>query len=315
MNLQLKQKFYLLRLFQRVIIEMAEVYNKNLNNKYKLERKIAEGGMSSIYLCTNIELGNKWIAKKIELKYANYIYEEEILKKLNHMSLPKIIDICKDDSGVYIIQSYIEGISLQKKLDNLGRFQVDKVIDYTLQLCEVLIYLHNMKPRAIIHKDIKPSNIIITEYDKLVLIDFGISEELGGVKGSLKGGTNTYASPEQLGSKRESDTRSDIYSLGILMHRMLRGQLPGNIETTNIQKKSLIYKKLIEISLKASAFLPEERYQGVEEIKKDLLITRNKVILIKESYKIKRKFVLGLIIILSIINYLCLFVGLLLFKG
>ena len=164
---------------------MDTIKNKYLNNKYKLERKIAKGGMSSIYLCTNIELGNKWIAKQTDKRYSGFIYEEEILKKLNHISLPKIIDICKDNSDIYIIESYIEGISMQKKLENLGKLKVDKVIDYSLQLCEVLIYLHNMKPMPIIHKDIKPSNIIITEYDKLVLIDFGISEELGGIKGSL----------------------------------------------------------------------------------------------------------------------------------
>jgi serine/threonine protein kinase len=294
---------------------MSEMINKYLNNKYKLERKIAEGGMSSIYLCTNIELGNKWIAKKIDKKYTNYIFEEEILKKLNHMSLPKIIDICKDDSGIYIIESYIEGISLQKKLDNLERFHVDKVIDYSLQLCEVLIYLHNLKPNAIIHKDIKPSNIIITEYGKLVLIDFGISEELGGLKGSLKAGTNAYASPEQLVNSSKTDTRGDIYSIGILIYRMLTGQLPGNIEPSNIRRKSVIYRRLLEISESSSAFLPEERYQRVEEIKKDLLITRNKVILIKESYKVKKKFILCLIVILSIIDYICFFIALIFFKG
>jgi serine/threonine-protein kinase len=294
---------------------MSEMNSKHLNNKYKLERKIAEGGMSSIFLCTNIELGNKWIAKKIDKKYISYIYEEEILKKLNHMSLPKIIDICKDDSGIYIIENYIEGISLQKKLDNLERFNVDKVIDYSLQLCEVLIYLHNLKPKAIIHRDIKPSNIIITEYGKLVLIDFGISEELGGLKGSLKAGTNAYASPEQLVSSGKTDTRGDIYSLGILIYRMLTGQLPGNIESSSIPRKSVIYRRLLEISESSSAFLPEERYQRVEEIKKDLLITRNKVILIKEGYKIKKKFILCLIVILSIIDYICLFIALIFFKG
>lgn len=294
---------------------MNKSSDKYLNNKYRLERKIAEGGMSCIYLCTNIELGNKWIAKHVGVKYSSYIYEEEILKKLNHISLPKIIDICKDDSGVYIIESYIEGISLQKKLDNFKRFSVDKVIEYSLQLCDVLIYLHNMRPKAIIHKDIKPSNIIITEYDKLVLIDFGISEELGGINSRIKAGTNAYASPEQLISSIGNDTRGDIYSFSILMHRMLMGQLSGNVEAKNIPQNSAVYRRLLEISEKGSAFLPEERYQKMEDIKKDLLIIRNKVILIKESNKIKKKVILGLIIILSIIDYICFFIGLIFFKG
>ncbi|MDF2891728.1 MAG: pknB [Clostridia bacterium] len=289
--------------------------NKQLNNKYRLERKIAQGGMSSIYLCTNIELGNKWIAKHIDRRYSGFIYEEEILKKLNHVNLPQIIDICRDDSGVYIIESYIEGISLQKKLENLGKLDVDKVIDYSLQLCEVLIYLHNMKPKAIIHKDIKPSNIIVTEYDKLILIDFGISEELGSIKGSLTAGTNAYASPEQMRNRASIDTRGDIYSMGVLIYQMLIGQLPGRGMVTNTQKKSIVYKKLLEMSERCSRFLPEERYQRVEEIKKDLLIIRNKVILIKESSKIAKKLILFLIFIISMINYICFIIGLILFKG
>jgi serine/threonine protein kinase len=289
--------------------------NKQLNNKYRLERKIAQGGMSSIYLCTNIELGNKWIAKHIDRRYSGFIYEEEILKKLNHVNLPQIIDICRDDSGVYIIESYIEGISLQKKLENLGKLDVDKVIDYSLQLCEVLMYLHNMKPKAIIHKDIKPSNIIITEYDKLILIDFGISEELGSIKGALTAGTNAYASPEQMRNRTSIDTRGDIFSLGVLIYQMLIGQLPGRGEVTNTQKKSTVYKKLLGMSERCSRFLPEERYQRVEEIKKDLLIIRNKVILIKESSKIAKKFILFLIFIISMINYICFIIGLILFKG
>jgi serine/threonine protein kinase len=294
---------------------MDMMNSKQINNKYKFERKIAQGGMSSIYLCTNIELGNKWIAKHIEQRYSGLIYEEEILKKLNHMNLPRIIDICRDDSGVYIIESYIEGISLQKKLENLGKLNVDRVIDYSLQLCEVLMYLHNMKPKAIIHKDIKPSNIIVTEYDKLVLIDFGISEELGSIKGALKAGTNAYASPEQMINRSGVDTRADIYSLGVLLHQMLIGQLPGRGTLTKTCKKNAVCKKLLEISERCSRFIPEERYQRVEEIKKDLLIVRNKVILLKESTKIKKKFILVLIFIISIINYICLIIGLILFKG
>lgn len=286
-----------------------------LKNKYRLERKIAQGGMSDVYLCTNIELGTKWIAKHIDKKYTNFVYEEEILKKLNHVCLPKIIDICKENSGIYIIESYIEGVSLQKKLENMGEIKVDKVIEYMLQLCDVLIYIHSIKPKAIIHKDLKPSNIIVTEYDKLVLIDFGISEELGGVRSGIKAGTNSYAAPEQLINSKKSDARGDIFSLGIVLHQMLTGQLPGRSDSTERKKVSSAYKRLLEISEKCSRFLPEERYQKVEDIKKDLLVIRNKVILIKENNKLKKKVILSLIVSLSIINYICLVVGLIFFKG
>lgn len=283
---------------------------KLLKNKYKLERKIAQGGMSSIYLCTNIELGNKWIAKHVNKKYAGLIYEEEILKRLNHMSLPQIIDICREESGIYIIESYIEGVSLQKKLERTGAFKTEKIITYVLQLCEVLIYLHNMKPKAIIHRDLKPSNIIITEYDKLVLIDFGISVELGDMRSSIKAGTNAYAAPEQLMSTGSIDTKADIYSLGILLYQMTTGQLPGR--SISCEERSVIYEKLLEISNKCTRFHSVERYQRVEEIKKDLLYLVNKDILIKENKRIKRGIVLTLIVLLSIINYICLIVSLML---
>jgi serine/threonine protein kinase len=289
--------------------------NMLLKNKYKLERKIAQGGMSSIYLCTNIELGNKWIVKHVDKKYSDFVYEEDILKKLNHICLPKIIDICKDESGIYIIESYIEGISLQKKLDLFGELKLDKVIDYMLQLCEVLIYLHNIKPKGIIHKDLKPSNIIITEYDKLVLIDFGIAEEQDSIRSSIRAGTNSYASPEQLVSSKSSDGRGDIFSLGIVLHQMLTGELPGRCEKAEGDRGSYVYRKLLEISEKCSRFLPEDRYQKVEEIKKDLLVIRNKYILIKENNKLKKKVILSLIVSISIINYICLVIGLIFFKG
>lgn len=291
---------------------MNRVNQLCLRDKYRLERKIAQGGMSSVYLCTNIELGNKWVAKHIDKKYSNFLYEEEILKKLNHISLPKIIDICNEDSGIYIIESYIEGTSLQKKLEILGQLTVDKVIEYALQLCEVLIYLHNIKPKPIIHKDLKPSNIIITSYERLVLIDFGISEELGGRRGGVKAGTNAYASPEQLAHPGASDTRGDIYSFGIVLHQMLTGQLPGgDNENLKANKASSIYNNLLDISRKCSRFYPDERYQSVEEIKKDLLRIRTKEILFKERTKNKRKVILKFIVVLSLVNYLCFIIGLL----
>lgn len=287
---------------------------KCLKDKYRLGSKIAKGGMSEIYLCTNIELGNQWVAKYIKKSFAGLIYEEEILKKLNHISLPKIIDICREESGIYIIESYIEGVSLQKKLECLGKLNVSKVIDYSLQLCEVLSYLHNLAPKAVIHKDLKPSNIIVTEYDRLVLIDFGISQELGEKDSGYRGGTNAYAPPEQLTGSGKGDIRWDIYSLGIVIHQMLTGELPGEC-TGTIKKTSFVYEKLLEISSKCSRFSAEDRYQKVEDVKNDLLYLRNKDILNKENSKLKRKIVLIMIGILSIINYICLFLGLILLKG
>lgn len=286
---------------------------KLLKNKYKIERKIAKGGMSTVYLCTNIELGNKWIAKHIEQKYAHNIYEEEILKKLYHISLPKIVDICREENGVFIIESYVEGISLMKLMKNIGGLEIDKSVEYLLQLCEVLIYLHNMKPRPIIHKDLKPANIIITEGDKLVLIDFGIAEEQGRENGGLKAATDAYAPPEQLTMNCICDTRGDIYSFGVILTQLITAGLMNETYGRKTYKVSNVQRKLLEIGEKCIAFFPEDRYQSVEEIRYALVEVRDKIIAAKERKKLKLKLMLLSIVVLSLFSYLISFIGMLIF--
>lgn len=286
---------------------------KLLKSKYRIERKIAKGGMSTVYLCTNIELGSKWIAKQIEKKYSNYIYEEEILKRLYHINLPKIVDICRDETGIIIIESYIEGISLLKLMTNIGVLEVDRIIDYSLQLCDVLMYLHNMKPKPIIHKDLKPSNIIVTEGDKLVLVDFGIAEEQGGDLMGLRAGTNTYAPPEQLANSGICDTRGDIYSFGIILIQLVTGELKGRTYGAKELNISNIHKKLLDIGDKCTVFLPEDRYQKAEEIREDLIETRDRLIAAKESKKIKQKLAMILVVILSLFSYIISIIGMIVF--
>lgn len=286
---------------------------KLLKSKYRIERKIANGGMSTVYLCTNLELGNKWIAKKIEKKYSNYIYEEEILKRLYHINLPKIVDICREETGIFIIESYIEGISLQKLMTNIGGLETDRVIDYSLQLCEVLTYLHNLKPKPIIHKDLKPSNIIVTEGEKLVLVDFGIAEEQGGDLLGLRAGTNAYAPPEQLDNSGICDTRGDIYSFGIILIQLVTGELKGRTYGAKELNISNTHKKLMDIGEKCTVFLPEDRYQRVEEIRSDLIEVRNSLIAAKESKKLKQKLVMILVVSLSFLCYVISIIGAIVF--
>ncbi len=286
---------------------------KLLKSKYRIERKVAKGGMSTVYLCTNIELGSKWIAKQIEKKYSNYIYEEEILKRLYHINLPKIVDVCRDETGIFIIESYIEGISLLKLMTNIGVLEVDRIIDYSLQLCDVLMYLHNMKPKPIIHKDLKPSNIIVSEGDKLVLVDFGIAEEQGGDLRGLRAGTNTYAPPEQLANSGICDTRGDIYSFGIILIQLVTGELKGLTYVAKELNISNIHKKLLDIGDKCTVFLPEDRYQKAEEIREDLIEARDRLIAAKESKKIKQKLAMILVVILSLFSYITSIIGMIVF--
>src|SRR5699024_8630872 len=125
-------------------------------------------------------LGTKWAIKAVDKRLStefDLLAEPNILKKLNHPSLPRIIDIEEDENNLYIIEDYIDGKSLDRQLKEKKNFDENIVINWAKQLCDVLIYLHNQKPNPIIYRDMKPANIIVDKDDNVKLIDFGIARE------------------------------------------------------------------------------------------------------------------------------------------
>ena len=285
-----------------------------LNGKYRIEKQLGKGGMGSVYLCTNIELGNSWAIKHVYKQKGQengLLAEEEILKRLNHINLPQIVDVFYDETGTFIVESYIEGEPLIKKLDNQGYFDEETVIEWAKQLCEVLAYLHNLTPHPIIYRDMKPSNIIITNDNRAVIIDFGISREYKGsnTKDTFIAGTGTYAAPEQLTAQGYTDQRTDIYSLGVTLYHLLTGSIP-EYNTLSLRgynsnisvEMDYIVQKCIEKKL-------EDRYQSAEELKSDLDNIRDLQIQ-NERQIIKNKLIISGIIILSLISYTACFWGL-----
>lgn len=147
-------------------------------SKYKYIRDLGHGGCGNVFLAQNRVLGNLWAVKEIEkgskTSISGYI-EPEILKRLNHPALPRICDLFEDENKIYIVEDYLEGTCLKQELDKKGKFDEQTVIDWSIQLCSVLEYLHSQKPNAIIYGDMKPHNIILTKEGFVKLIDFGIS--------------------------------------------------------------------------------------------------------------------------------------------
>lgn len=280
-------------LFQNSFVQNSRQFGINmsiLEGKYIIEREIYGGGMSRIFLVTHTKLGNQWILKYIDKKSGSLTNEENILKLLNHISLPKIIDIFHDDKGIYIVQSFIEGISLDKVISVCNNIGQSMILDWAEQLAQVLSYLHTLKPLPIIHCDLKPSNIMVTHDNKLVLIDFGISKRLDGYDSGVMAVTYKYAAPEQLkhkiqGKKAELiyerfgelsnerfywgiDERTDIYSYGVILFELATGRIPTFKNRNYINEH--LSKEFIDVILKCIQENPKDRYQDINEILNDL---------------------------------------------
>ena len=122
--------------------------------------------MGTVYLARNTRTGMFWAVKEISRETGTDAVmpsEPDLLNRLDHPALPRLYDIVEQDGKLYMITDYIDGISLDKKLEAEGRIAEDTITDWAIQLCLVLDYLHSMKPNPIIYRDIKPSNIMLTE--------------------------------------------------------------------------------------------------------------------------------------------------------
>jgi len=247
------------------------------NGRYRIIKTIGSGGMGTVYLAENVSLGTKWAIKAIDKKASgNYdlLAEPNILKKLNHPALPRIIDIEQDDNYLYIIEDYIEGIPLDKQLQSHKRFDEATVIEWAKQLCNVLLYLHNQKPNPIIYRDMKPSNIIVSPDNVVKVIDFGIAREFKKDSASDTSymGTRGYAAPEQYGTS-QTDARTDVYSLGVTLYHLLTGKSPNEppYEFKPLRQLDKNFSEGIEyIVNKCVQNDPAKRYQRVEELLYDL---------------------------------------------
>ena len=281
-----------------------------LFEKYEVKREIGFGSMGSVYLVRNIKLGNLWALKVINCNDFGGIFREEgILRKINYISIPKIIDVYYKGEIVYIIEDYIEGISLDKAIKTYGNFSQDQIIKWGIELSEMLDYLHTMKPYPIIFRDLKPSNIIMTNYNKLVIIDFGISKyKMKNITDYISSGTRKYAPDEQFSQDKITDEKTDIYSLGIVLSECIL----GNVPTTDVDVKRLLKfvdLELVLIVIKMINSDREKRYNSAKDIISDL--ENLKYISLK---KFKRKILFGIVNVVVILSFLLLsWEGLLLF--
>lgn len=191
--------------------------------------------------------------------------ESDLLKNLSHIGLPVFVGEYKNDEMLCVVRQYVKGIPLDQYASERKLTQ-EQAISIGLQLCDILSYLHGQKP-PIIHRDIKPQNIIADTTGEIKLIDFGISRKYDEAarEDTLCFGTKHFAAPEQYGFS-QTDCRSDIFSFGVLLSWLLTGELDLKIALPKIENRHLL--KIIK---KCTAFAREKRYNSAVEVKAALL--------------------------------------------
>ena len=254
-----------------------------IDGKYEILKEIGRGGMSVVYLAMDNRLNKQWAVKVLQRQgigknnevIINKVPDDtELMKRLDHPAIPRIVDIIdrEDDPQIYIVMDYVEGESLDKILDEFGAQPQDLVIDWAKQICDTLGYLHSQKP-PIIYRDMKPANIMLKPEGNIKLIDFGIAREYKeqSLADTTALGTRGYASPEHFGGR--TDARSDIYTLGMTMHHLLTGAdpRPKSYEYIPIREYNPELSSGLEhIIDKCTAWDPDDRYQNCNELMYDL---------------------------------------------
>ncbi len=257
--------------------------------KYEILKEIGRGGMSTVYLAMDKNLNKQWAVKEIrkkgngkgdEIVVNSLLAEANMMKKLDHSALPRIVDIIDNGITIYVIMDYIEGESLDKILLEYGAQPEELVVGWAKQLCDAFSYLHSQKP-PIIYRDMKPANVMLKPEGNIKIIDFGIAREYKeqSLADTTVLGTKGYAPPEQYSG--QTDQRSDIFALGMTMHHLLTGVDPRNGEPyASVRQWNPELSEGIEVIIdKCVQPAAENRYQNCGDLLYDLehpeLITKD----------------------------------------
>lgn len=250
-----------------------------IDDKYEILKEIGHGGMSVVYLAMDKRLNKQWAIKELQKKardanneivIQSAIAEANMIKKLDHPALPRIVDIIDEQDVIYVVMDYIEGETLDYVVNQYGAQSQEQVIDWAKQLCQVLHYLHT-RTLPIIYRDMKPANVMLKPDGNLKVIDFGIAREYksSNLQDTICLGTRGYAAPEQFGGQGQTDARTDIYCLGATLYHLVTGHNPAEppYEIYPIRHwNSQLSGGLENIIEKCTQLNPNDRYQSCAEL-------------------------------------------------
>lgn len=281
-----------------------------IDNKYRIIDELGHGGMSVVFLARDKRLEKLWAVKEIrnvdDLKKRRTIIdtlksEARLMKELDHPAIVRIVDIIDEHDSLYQVMDYIDGEALTKQIFPQGKkngahpIPEEKAIQWGIQICDVLQYLHGQKP-PIIYYDLKPDNIMVRNEGDIRLIDFGAARKyIKDVKEMNKYkilGTPGYAAPEQYRTGSDTDVRTDIFTFGMTLHFMLTGNEPKVTKNNKNPRPKPIREFIPSLSsglekvvIKCTQMDPKDRYQNCDE----LLYALEHYQEMDEKYKLKQK--------------------------
>ena len=259
------------------------------DGRYKIIKKLGTGGMATVYLAEDQELGRRIAIKILNAKHASdkqfverFRREASSAAGLSHPNIVQIYDRGNAEGTYYIAMEVIEGLSLKELIIERGPSPIPVAVNYARQILAALRFAHR---NGVVHRDIKPHNVLVDEEGRVKVTDFGIARagasemtEVGSIIGTAQ-----YLSPEQARGA-PVDARSDLYSLGVLLYELLTSEAPFNGDTPveiamkhlsavpepPSAKRSEVSPELDSVVLRALAKNPEDRYQSAEEMEADL---------------------------------------------
>jgi hypothetical protein len=249
-----------------------------LQDRYRILRLYDQGGSATVYLAERLGVDEAVPLAVKELNpdvfsLAEFKNEVNVLYSLNHPNLPKVYDFFEEDGKHYLVLDFVQGKTLKQILFERGPLGEEEALDYALQVCDIMSYLHDRAERKIIHRDVKPTNLMLTQAGQIKLLDFGIARvpdsQLPGNR--LHAYTEDYAAPEQK-ANLATDHRSDIYSFGVTLKFLLDGEVPGTAELAGPpgQKPAGLSREMRRVISRCLRPNPEDRYQSFQELARDL---------------------------------------------
>jgi serine/threonine protein kinase len=262
-----------------------------IRDRYRVIRLLGPGGMSANYEMLDTILNVRCFLKEMvpypgtsgdglaQLR-EQFQQEARLLAELRHPNLPRVTDHFDEDGNVYLVMDFIQGQRLDQIIAHDEQISVDKILKWTRQLMEALAYCHS---QGVIHRDVKPQNVIITAQGQAILVDFGLAKLVDPdnprTRTVMRGlGTPEYAPPEQYDTKRGyTDPRTDIYSLGATLYHALVGEPPPALSERVMNPTGLIpvRRRVAGISrsvdrsvMKAMSLQPSRRFESVAEMHK-----------------------------------------------